>query len=260
MNKGAGSNLCSFAVLVVGMVLTMIERGGLVLPGASLPPGLLAAGPWLLAVGVFGFAGGVTNWLAVKMLFDRVPLLYGSGVIPNRFEEIRVTMKNLIMTHFFDEEHLRRFYEEHAGLITAGEGVEEGLVELLESDDAGAAIERQLEELKGAPFGMLIRMAGTDVLRTVVQEFLKGMATDLGPQLQQQIQGRLPDVATLRERVDLLLETKLEELTPEIFKRMMERVIREHLGWLIVWGNVFGGLIGLLSKWVSAYMGLRGMP
>ena len=28
-------------------------------------------------------------------------------------------------------------------------------------------------------------------------------------------------------------------------KRIIEDVIRKHLGWLVVWGNVFGGLIGL---------------
>ncbi len=28
---------------------------------------------------------------------------------------------------------------------------------------------------------------------------------------------------------------------------MMEDVIRSHLGWLIVWGNVFGGALGILA-------------
>lgn len=51
-------------------------------------------------------------------------------------------------------------------------------------------------------------------------------------------------------------------------KRMMSRVIRDHLGWLVVWGqsrarlgiiklpipagNVFGGLIGIAS-WLANY-------
>ena len=30
--------------------------------------------------------------------------------------------------------------------------------------------------------------------------------------------------------------------------QLIEDVIREHLGWLIVWGNVFGGTIGLVAQ------------
>ena len=33
---------------------------------------------------------------------------------------------------------------------------------------------------------------------------------------------------------------------------MMANVIREHLGWLVVWGNVFGGLIGAVV-WVCKF-------
>ena len=79
---------------------------------------------YVLSVGLFGFAGGITNWLAIKMLFDRIPGtrpgceirsciytcsmstiwlhihiyavvgLTGSGVIPRRFKEIRNTVKS----------------------------------------------------------------------------------------------------------------------------------------------------------------------
>jgi len=28
-------------------------------------------------------------------------------------------------------------------------------------------------------------------------------------------------------------------------KNIIQRMIKEHLGWLVVWGGVFGGLIGL---------------
>lgn len=41
---------------------------------------------------MFGFSGGITNWLAIKMLFDRVPFLIGSGVITKQFKEIRQTV------------------------------------------------------------------------------------------------------------------------------------------------------------------------
>ena len=29
------------------------------------------------AFGLFGFAGGMTNWLAIRMMFDKIPFLVG---------------------------------------------------------------------------------------------------------------------------------------------------------------------------------------
>ncbi|ETZ10388.1 hypothetical protein AJ90_15080 [Vibrio parahaemolyticus M0605] len=29
-------------------------------------------------------------------------------------------------------------------------------------------------------------------------------------------------------------------------------MIKEHLGWLVVWGGVFGGLIGVISTFIGA--------
>ena len=51
----------------------------------------------------------------------------------------------------------------------------------------------------------------------------------------------------IKSELDSLMEDKLQELTPEIVKELLERVIREHLSWLVIWGNVFGGLIGIVS-------------
>ena len=42
----------------------------------------------IFMAGLFALSGGLTNWLAIHMLFEKVPLLYGSGVIPLKFEEI----------------------------------------------------------------------------------------------------------------------------------------------------------------------------
>ncbi len=55
-------------------------------------------------------------------------------------------------------------------------------------------------------------------------------------------------VPRLKQEIDLLMTEKLELLTPELVKTLIEEMIRRHLGWLIVWGNVFGGLIGLVSQ------------
>ena len=59
--------------------------------------------------GLFAFSGAITNWLAIHMLFEKVPGLYGSGVIPARFEEFKIAIKTLMMEQFFTEKNIDRF-------------------------------------------------------------------------------------------------------------------------------------------------------
>jgi uncharacterized membrane protein YheB (UPF0754 family) len=254
--RGMISNLLSLTLMILGLMITLAVNN----PDTSMPGYALAAGPWMLAAGVFGFAGGITNWLAVKMLFDRVPLLYGSGVIPNRFREIRATIKGLIMTNFFDEEYLRRFFEEHGAQMMGDVSLEKELTELLSSDHADEAIEAELEKLKQGPLGMMVKMAGNDMLKVIIKQFMGGLVTRIAPVAEARLRDKAIDVPALREQVDRLLEVKLEELTPEIVKSMMERVMREHLGWLIVWGNVFGAAIGLLSRAIALHWHIGSVP
>ena len=63
LNKGSISNCCTFFIMAVGMLLKATTA-----PGS----GAREFSRWVLAAGLFGFAGGITNWLAIKMLFDRV--------------------------------------------------------------------------------------------------------------------------------------------------------------------------------------------
>ena len=233
LEKGNVSNLISFGVLVAGIVGRMEGITG---------------NEWVLAAGLFGFAGGVTNWLAVKMLFDKVPLLYGSGVIPMRFREIRQTVKDAIMRYFFDEEYLERFLGERAGEMAIGDELGTKVAEVLESAEIDAIIDAKLEEMAASPQGMMIKMVGIQRVKPLVKQFVIGVGTEIAPLLVGEVARPELEVGALRAQVDRLLETKLEELTPERVKEMMEEVIREHLGWLIVWGNIFGGTIGLVSK------------
>ena len=235
-HKGNVSNLISFCLLVVGLAASS----------------QMAWSSWVLAAGLFGFAGGITNWLAVKMLFDRVPLLYGSGVIPNRFREIRKTVRDLILRHFFDVEYLERFFSGRIDALSDDPGLEEKVAELLNSDEVDEIIERKLEELQATPAGAMLKMVGTAMVKPMVKQFVSSLGSELAPRLAAEMAKSSLDVESLRQQVDQLLTAKLEELTPAVVRQMMEEVMREHLGWLIVWGNVFGGSIGLVA-WALGY-------
>ncbi|MGB5792143.1 DUF445 family protein, partial [Poseidonibacter sp.] len=51
-------------------------------------------------------------------------------------------------------------------------------------------------------------------------------------------------------KLSSIVNKRLDELTPKMVKEMIQNIIREHLGWLVVWGAVFGGLIGFVSTLV----------
>ena len=66
-------------------------------------------GDIIMMTGLFALSGGVTNWLAVHMLFEKVPLMYGSGVVPRRFAEFKGTLRALLMSEFFSKEQVEQF-------------------------------------------------------------------------------------------------------------------------------------------------------
>jgi len=49
-----------------------------------------------------------------------------------------------------------------------------------------------------------------------------------------------------------IVQKRLDELTPGMVKDIIQKMIRNHLGWLVVWGGFFGGLIGLAASFLPS--------
>ena len=71
--------------------------------------GYFYASMLLLSIGLFALSGALTNWIAVHMLFEKIPGFYGSGVVPARFEEFKAAIRVLMMEQFFTAENIQRF-------------------------------------------------------------------------------------------------------------------------------------------------------
>ena len=257
INKGTLSNLASGTLLLTGLLLAATETA-------------VAASDVILSIGLFAFSGGITNALAVKMLFDRIPGLAGSGVIQSRFTEIREEIKRLILDQFFTEENLHRFLREKTAEVDLlsylkGEDggnpavtfVETQWDQLTSPEVLDPLLDEQVEKIfESSALGGLLSLVGKDTILDIVRTFVESFTGSLKKKVLETARDFSANpstlkldierlVADIRREVDSLLERRLEDLSPQDVKRIIEDVIRKHLGWLVVWGNVFGGLIGL---------------
>lgn len=223
--------------------------------------GFILPDPWhgpVLSVGLFAFSGAVTNWLAVHMLFEKVPGLYGSGVIPSRFEEFKEGIHQLMKQQFFNRENLERFLGLNEG--GSGQGKSVDWQAILDDVDLDPAFDSLKEAVKESPFGGMLNMfGGESALEPLRKPFAEKMKRSIEKiastpafqkSLEKHIRGQISTDNVL-EKIDVVIHERLNELTPELVKDIIQDMIRQHLGWLVVWGGVFGGLMGLGAHFIQ---------
>ncbi len=221
-----------------------------------LATGIFIHNTLILNIGLFALSGAITNWLAIYMLFEKVPGLYGSGVIPARFEDFKRGIRQLMMDQFFTEENIDRFLR-----TSNGQMPDLHLAPVIEKADLGSSFDALVKVIMESSFGSMLGMfGGEDALQPLREPFIKKMKMSLIEMTQQEEFLKLlrdeleqPDVmADIRDKVTEIIEKRLHELTPQLVKQIIQRMIKEHLGWLVVWGGVFGGLIGFVASMLGS--------
>jgi hypothetical protein len=204
----------------------------------------------ILSMGLFGLSGGVTNWLAIHMLFEKVPCLYGSGVIPHRFEDFKAGIRRLILEQFFTRDNLAAFFADRTGTVKIDPE------QAAEAVDPEALFLSLKEGVKASPLGGMLAMVGGDEALEPLREPFKEKVRDRLKEIFagdrfQALAGKLLAGGGGEEQtlgaIEVLIDRRLAELTPTMVKEIIQEMIRRHLGWLVVWGGVFGGLIGLVA-------------
>ena len=137
------ANLVTFLIMVLGILLQIFLGRNFIIQ-------------LVLAFGLFGFAGGITNWLAVKMLFDHIPFLWGSGVIPRRFKEIREAIKIQVLEMFFDKEFLSHYLGPRSRELLHSIDLPGILRKMASSPDFDEMFVSKLTELSLRPEGMML--------------------------------------------------------------------------------------------------------
>jgi len=213
--------------------------------------GYFSQQPLIFSIGLFALSGAITNWIAIHMLFEKVPFLYGSGVIPARFEEFKAAIRQLMMEQFFTEENIDRFLSD-----SSTQGTPINLAPIIAKVDLSPAFDDLVSVIENSSFGgMLAMVGGSEALQPLREPFIEKMKISVAEITQSDNFNNLlrkkleqPNVlAGMRDKVSDIIEKRLNELTPQLVKDIIQTMIRKHLGWLVVWGGVLGGLIGLVA-------------
>lgn len=228
MDKGWSTN-----IIALGLV------GGSYLADGQVADAIRTAG-------LFALSGAVTNQLAIHMLFEKIPFLYGSGIILDRFESIRKALKTLIMEQFFSPEKIEAFVQSQERTLD--------LTPIIEQTDFTPAYDALVLSVMESPMGGMLGMFGGETLIAKLKEpfmakiKLSTIEISQSDSFMRALNTHLHEgSSTLTQTIGEIVELRLSELTPLMVKEMLFGLMKEHLGWLVVWGGVFGGAIGIAS-------------
>ena len=210
LNKSASTNLIAILIIGIGYLSPIYSQ-------------------WLLTIGFFSLSGAITNWLAVHMLFEKIPFLIGSGVIPNRFNEFRGAIRNLIINEFFTETQLSTLM----GTLTEKTTINpESIANNVDHDKVFSSF---VQVVQDSSFGGMLSMFGgikaLDPLKepfkekttVLVKEVIINSAPDMAELTKQSL-----DIPAIRASLIDMVDQRLNDLTPAHVKTIVQDMIRQH--------------------------------
>lgn len=195
---------------------------------------------------LFALSGALTNHLAIHMLFYRVPLLYGSGIIALKFDAIKTELKSLMMREFFSETALMQFaklQEQHLDLA-----------DIVQNSDLSVAFDALKQTVMESSFGSVIGMFGGEkAIEGLRESFTQKLRAALIYFVQDEtfldaVNAHLEaSTKASTSMIEQIIDERMADIAMEDVRTMLYTLMHKYLQWLVVWGAVFGLLIGLVS-------------
>jgi len=180
----------------------------------------------ILNTGYFALSGAITNWLAIYMLFEKVPFLYGSGVIPLHFMEFKTGIKSMIMDQFFTIENIQNIIKEESESLMPGIDFEAAI----NAVDYNIVFNNITETILSSSLGGMLGMfGGTSALESFREPFIEKIKDFIRtetatPEFMSTINQNITSDKVgedLIKKVDVIVDRRLDELTPGMVKKII---------------------------------------
>ena len=227
MNKSILTNLISVAVTIYGLVSPIYSTE-------------------IFMAGLFALSGGLTNWIAIHMLFEKIPFIYGSGIIPINFKFFKIAIKNLIINEFFSDKNIQKFTSKIGN---------ETILSISSNINYNSIFEELTDSIEKSQLGgMLAMVGGRKALEPLRKPIIKRLESLIKKIIEKNKTSSLDNKLAndVKLNIEKLIDDRLDELSPQDIKIIIRDVIDKHLGWLVIWGGIFGGIIGGISFYVSS--------
>ena len=160
-----------------------------------------------------------------------------------------------MMKQFFTQENVEQFIEQEEQQGSQIFNIDP----LLNAINYDKVYEGLVTSIIGSSFGsMLQMMGGEEALKPLKEPFTEKMKATFREMVKSE---RFKDVLKkgldsrklghdVVSKIETIIDKRLNELTPRLVKEVVQKIIKVHLGWLVVWGGIFGGILGAVFSFV----------
>ena len=139
------------------------------------------------------------------------------------------------MAEFFTPQNINVFLDQQTEVFSA---------DINNVIDFDRVFDGLVEAIEGSSMGSMLAMLGGRKALEPLKEPITLKLQEIIWEMKESKTGDKNLATSLLSQVEQIVDQRLDELTPVQVKNIIQEMIRQHLGWLVVWGGVVGGFIG----------------